>query len=98
MTDSGAQVFTLTYTGREMNYISEWFPFTREELSIAFRAIGLADDEVEQAVSSMAEALSGVDPDEGAGSSGFGDFLAPIAALSDEAAARVQAYRSRWVG
>lgn len=80
-----------------MEFITSWFPFTIEEVTIAFEAGGFGRAKAQRAAASMALELiegSKEDPD-GLGFTEVGNFLDPIAQLSEDAARRVADFRRR---
>jgi hypothetical protein len=80
-----------------MKFITPWFPFTIEEVAMAFEAGGFGHAEAQRAAASMALELadsSKEDPD-GFGFTEVGNFLDPIAQLSEDAARRVAEFRRR---
>jgi hypothetical protein len=59
-------------------------------------AMNLSDAEADQAVSSFIVEMPKANEDEGFGFGEVGDFLGPIARVSDDAARRVSEFRSIW--
>ena len=76
------------------NYITYWFPFTVEEVVIAFEAIGVDTDQARRDAEMMAsEMVQATERNETFGGTEIGGFLDPIARLSADAERRVTAYR-----
>ena len=76
------------------NYITYWFPFTLEELAVAFEARGLGKEQARKDAEALAsEMVEIAETSEMFGGTEVGDFLDPIARLSKDAEGRVAAYR-----
>ncbi|HEY0306373.1 MAG TPA: hypothetical protein VGC44_15465 [Longimicrobiales bacterium] len=76
--------------------ISQWLPFTEEEIRFAFTTNGLPPEMAEKAAHALAEAARGATPESGIGFTELEGFLAPIAQLSPDAARRVAEFHARF--
>ncbi|HEX7091482.1 MAG TPA: hypothetical protein VF192_15185 [Longimicrobiales bacterium] len=76
-----------------MDFISDLFPFTLDEIRRAFVAQGLSKEEADKAARSLAAAAAASDGEPGFGFAEFGRWLDRIAELSEDAAARVARFR-----
>ena len=76
-----------------MEFISRFFPFTVDEVTIAFRAQGLSQAEAKQAAASFEAHFASLDENDAARVVEFGPWLDSIAATSTEAAYRVAEFR-----
>ena len=76
--------------------MASWFPFTRDELLVAFLAQGLPPTEAEEHLASFLDGISDLDPDNGFGYAEVGNFLDPLASISEDCATRLSNFRLRW--
>lgn len=79
-----------------MDYIAKWFPFTLVEVHAAFMAEGLSTTEADVAATSLAQEFA--QESEGSSFTEYdgGRWLDAIAALSEDAAHRVERFRQYW--
>lgn len=75
--------------------LPELFPFTEEEIAVAFRAQGNTSEEAAHLAKVFAEDLRSHAPENGFAFYEGGNFLDPIAQLSPDAAERVKRFRTR---
>lgn len=79
-----------------MDYIlGELFPFTEEEIAVAFEAQGNTPDESRQMARTFADEIRTHKGENGFAFFEGGPFLDPIARLSPHAAERVRRFRNR---
>ena len=76
--------------------ISQWLPFTEEEIRFAFTTNGLPPEMAEKAAHALAEAARGATPESGIGFTELEGLLAPIAQLSPDAARRVAEFHAKF--
>jgi hypothetical protein len=75
-------------------YITCWFPFTIDEVTIAFEAMGVEKEQARRDAELMAsEMTESTKRNGGFGMTEIDGFLDPIARLSADAERRVTAYR-----
>ena len=80
----------------ESEFMASWFPFTVEEITAGFLGMGLSEREAREAAHALGETVRSMNEESGFGITEFGNFLTPVAALSDDAARRVAEFRATW--